>query len=96
MTKLTDARSMLEARIHQILDDIEAKHADDDDDYPEGNELVLDWMAMMYEVMGRIVGLMPDSIERERCRVFAYTGVDWVFSHAVETALKSQAEHEQP
>lgn len=88
MTDFALTRAMLEARIHTVLDEIEAENADDDD--YDSSEMVLDWMAMMFEVMGRIVGGIDNPIQRERARLFAYNGLDWVFSKAVERTLAGE------
>lgn len=88
MTDFSLTRAMLEARIHVILDEIEAEQADEDD--YDSSQMVLDWMAMMYEVMGRLVGGIDNGPEREKARVFAYRGIDWVFSHAVERTIEKQ------
>lgn len=88
MSDFALTRAMLEARIHQVLDEIEAEHADEDD--YDASQMVLDWMAMMYEVMGRIVGGIDNEPMREQARAFAYRGLDWVFLHAVERTLVRQ------
>lgn len=86
------ARSMLEARIGTMLDEIEARSPLPYDE-EEGDQMVLDVITMMYAVMGRLVGTMPDPILRQRAYKVVEMGFDWSFTLHYRQCLEGQEQY---
>ncbi|MET0723382.1 MAG: hypothetical protein ABWY64_21520 [Tardiphaga sp.] len=80
-------RVQIESRVARALDALEAHYASTGRGDVEGVEFTSAYLLMTMQMMGRVVGMIPDRLERERLRLVPYQYGLPAFSKAVEEAI---------